>query len=133
MTLGDIESMTFNIDHVTKVDNPFMKQGQFYNGVDLVALLNVFFKRKREPIKNYRTYKPKKISYPSDMSNKYANKFITSQFKIPEDEVEAFYAFCYRNGFDDSLLLPKNEVYLLEYFSTMSQKYRAEGKTVGKN
>ncbi|WP_338732905.1 carboxypeptidase-like regulatory domain-containing protein [Mangrovimonas cancribranchiae] len=133
MSLGDVKSMNFEIDHLTKVDNQLMKEGQFYNGVDFAALLSLFFKRKKKPIKNYRTYQPKKISYPKDISNKFSNQFIASQFKIPQDEVEAFYAFCYRKGFDDALLQPKNEVYLLEYFATMSQKYVTENKTIGKD
>ncbi|WP_158611348.1 carboxypeptidase-like regulatory domain-containing protein [Mangrovimonas spongiae] len=133
MSLGDIKNMNFEIDHLTKVDNQLMKQGQFYNGVDFAALLSLFFKRKKKPIKNYRTYEPKKISYPKDISNKYSNQFIANQFGVPKDEVEAFYAFCYRKGFDDTLLLPKNEVYLLEYFSKMSQKYVSENNTVGKD
>ncbi|MCF1420176.1 carboxypeptidase-like regulatory domain-containing protein [Mangrovimonas futianensis] len=125
LTLGDVRNMNFPTDHLTKVDNFITRQGQFYNGVDFAALLSVFFKKKSKPLPKHQELK--REDQIVDISEKYTHAFITQQFHIPEDQIEAFYSFCYEKGFDADLLKDENEVELIEYMVKMSEKFRGLG------
>ncbi|MFT5250180.1 MAG: hypothetical protein ACI93P_001915, partial [bacterium] len=49
--------------------------------------------------------------------------YISKTFNIPEDKVNEFVYFVEDNGIDKKLLLPENELLLIEYLDKQSKAY----------
>ena len=108
----------------TRPDNPFMNQGMFYNGVDLIALLKLFgvkFKKKKK--RSYLDLQKMEASKVLDLNAKYSSEFMLENFKIPKNKLESFYAFCYNQGLDNNLLKIENEVPLIEFLVQKSKVF----------
>ncbi|MFD2823021.1 carboxypeptidase-like regulatory domain-containing protein [Lacinutrix iliipiscaria] len=109
---------------MTKPDNPFMKQGQFYNGLNIIELLKLFgvkFKKKKK--RSYIEVQKMKASEMLDLADKYSPSFMVENFKIPKEKLELFYAFCYHQNFDNNLLKTENEVALIEFLVKKSKMF----------
>lgn len=124
LSSSEIKNMTFKSDRFTKVDNQFMNQGQFYNGVDFIALLKLFgVKFKKQKKESYAQKRAKHESEIHDISQVYKATFIHQNFNIPLNKVEAFFGFCYREGLNKELLKPNNRLELYEFLLKKSKLF----------
>lgn len=121
MNFGDVSNFEFPVDRFTKVDNPFMRQGQFYNGINFASIFGLN-RLLNKPIKKQSLealYQKQK----NDLADKYSPTFFKLNFNIPLDRVEAFIGFVYSNGFDARLLKESNEMELLEFLLEQSKLF----------
>jgi len=125
LSMEEIKKLNFAEDHLTKPDNLIMKKGQFYNGADLGEILKLFgvkFKKKKKKL-SYLEMKEQEANTFLDLADKYSHLFIQENFKIPTDSIEAFYAFCYKEGLSNDFLKPENEVLLIEFLVVKSKQF----------
>ena len=57
------------------------------------------------------------------MSKVYDHQYYTTNFKIPEAQVEAFIVYVESNNFDTSLLDKNNEMQLIEHLNKKSKAF----------
>lgn len=130
--VANVYEYDFTDDYKSKVENPFMNQGQFYNGVNVMAVLGMVLK----PIfKNKDKSKhTQKENYPSisidkkDLTDVYGREFLSNTFNIPDHQVEAFVAFVELEPFDTTLLNEGKEVQLIEYLYKKSNEFLNQSK-----
>lgn len=121
MNFGNLGYMTFPEDEFTKPVNTITQEGTFYNGINFASLLGL----------NNILNKPLKIqslqllrdARPTDLLDVYSPKYIHNTYKIPQSDVEAFVAYLIRDGFDEALLKPENEIQLIELLVEKSEQF----------
>lgn len=119
---GDLASKEHHYTDVQykKVENTILRQGRFYNGVDLVKINNWLIKPMFNSNKKVR--KQENIHY-AQLKDAYTKDFISTHFNIPENKVSDFVAFAERNNTDDSLFKDGKDIELIEYLVNQSKLY----------
>ncbi|WP_066224303.1 carboxypeptidase-like regulatory domain-containing protein [Formosa haliotis] len=122
MAFGDITAYEFSDDYHSKVDNKIMRQGEFYNGVNLVTIANTFLK----PLFKKKESKTSQIIDETEaglgIRGIYSHSFITENFGIPGPRVDEFISHVDEN-IDPKLLEPGQEMQLIEYLSKESKVF----------
>jgi hypothetical protein len=124
ISMGNMDNLDFEDIRMNKPDNVLVKKGELYNGFDPVEILKLFgvsFKKKKKL--TYEELKARDAKKIYDLADVYAPKYISDNFNIPLDKVEAFYAFLEVNQLDYELLKKENEVHLLEFLLTQSKVF----------
>lgn len=111
----------FRDDYKTTVENVAMhsqSQPIITNGLNVKNLIGLFFKKKDKkaprasadvPINNLRAY--------------YGDEYITTNFNIPKEQIDAFVVYLEDNGLDYSLIKQGKEMEFLEFINQKSQLY----------
>ena len=107
------------IDNKTKIDDPLLDENRFGNGLNIVNLFNLFLKKKNKP----KTEAERLDEKQSDIAKRYSASFLKENFNIPTNQTEAFIAYIEDKGYEDSLLLRKNEIFLIEFLEKESQLF----------
>lgn len=105
--------------------------GQEQYGGDIIGLgmlIASAFIPKKSKNKNYSSNPKRDQISESDMvtnavQHRYSILYITRNFNIPEDKVNEFIYFVEDNGIDRELLLPENELLLIDYLSEQSKLF----------
>ncbi|WP_434036849.1 carboxypeptidase-like regulatory domain-containing protein [Formosa sp. 4Alg 33] len=128
----DLESINFGIDDIgayefaddyhSEADMSLLNQGEFYNGLNMVAIANTFLKPlfKKKDNKNEKIVKETEANL--GLRGIYSFSFISENFGIPNDQVEEFINHVDRN-IDSRLLEPGQEMQLIEYLSKESKVF----------
>lgn len=121
MAFGDITAYEFSDDYHSKVDNTIMRQGEFYNGTDLVKITNWLIK----PLFGTKESRQAKAIKDTDKSlgvrGVYSQTFIADNFDIPGNRVDEFINYIDAKGVDPELYESGKELDLLEYLSEQSK------------
>ena len=115
----DFDDYKFSADNKTKIDDPLLDENRFRNGLNIVNLFNLFLKKKNKP----KTEAERLDEKQSDIAKRYSASFLKENFNIPTNQTEAFIAFIEDKGYEDSLLLRKNEIFLIEFLEKESQLF----------
>ena len=59
----------------------------------------------------------------SPLFKRYDSKYLNENFEIPLDLAEAFILFVEREGYKESLLMKKNEMYLIGHLHKQSKRF----------
>ncbi len=101
--------------------------GQEQYGGDLIGLGALLVSAFLPKNKNKKPTKKEQISEEDMVTNAVQKRFginyISNTFNIPEDKVNEFIYFVEENGIDKKLLLPENELLLIEYLDEQSKAY----------
>ncbi|WP_375239047.1 carboxypeptidase-like regulatory domain-containing protein [Aurantibacter sp.] len=117
--LDDYTDLEMADDQFSSVENIATKQGVYYNMVDgreLVKLISKLFTKNKKSNSNIP-------EVAITLEDKYNNKFYTDNFKIPLDKIQAFIVYVEDSSFNNLLLLPENEMELIELLNTKSQQF----------
>lgn len=122
MGFGDITAYVLPDDYHSAADVSILKQGEYYNGMDMVKITNTFLK----PLFKKKESKTDKIIKQTDnnlgIRSVYSHAFITENFEIPEHLVTNFMNYIDLN-IDPDLLKKREEVKLIEYLSKESKEF----------
>ena len=86
----------------------------------LGGLVGLIFKKKDKKKRNNNNTESLDVLELSDV---YNHDYYTLNFKIPEDQVEAFIAYVETNDFDNTLLNNGKEMDLIEHLNLESKKF----------
>ena len=122
--IGEVTAYQFSADQYTKVDNIFMNTGHLKYGGDVIGIVGLLLK----PLFQTKNKTPKSKNEPleiasQNLSDKYGSEFISNNFNIPEDKVEAFLAFVENNDFDFCLLDEGKEMQLIDHLIVQSKLF----------
>lgn len=124
--VNDISVYQFSDDQYSKVENlAMMNQNDRIryqaNGVAIIeGLVNLIFKPKK---KDKSATKQEALISKKTLSKVYDHQYYTTNFKIPEAQVEAFIVYVESNNFDTSLLDKNNEMQLIEHLNKKSKAF----------
>ncbi|WP_289046639.1 carboxypeptidase-like regulatory domain-containing protein [uncultured Olleya sp.] len=124
--VNDISFYEFSNDEYSKVENlAAMNQNERIryqaDGMAIIGgLVNLIFKKKD---KKKSSAEIQTIETSKDLSDMYKHEYYTVNFKIPEDQVEAFIAFVQKNNFDTDLLVKGKEMQLIEHLNGQSKQF----------
>lgn len=123
--VNDVYAFEFTDDYKTAVDNELVRQGEYYNGLNVMGVLSMVLKPifKKDNTRNQTSDYPTVSAEVKDLTDVYGREFLSHTFNIPEDQVEAFVAFIEDDAFDYSLLDSGHEVELLEYLYGKSHQF----------
>ena len=121
------EDFQYTEPQYAAVENMILKKDQFYNGVDFVKITNWLIKPRLKS-KNSKDKNDQKFSNFNDLMTSYTNDFISANFEIPKEKVEAFIVFAEKNNTDKRLLDTGKDIQLIEYLVTQSQLFLNEEK-----
>lgn len=125
--VANIYEYDFTDDYKSKPDNHILRQGEFYNGANVMAILGMvlkpIFKKKPAGQKSSKDDYPAVSLDKKDLTDVYGREFISNTFNIPESQVEAFVAYVEDHDFDYTLLDKGNEVQLIEYLYKHSHAF----------
>ncbi|CDF80508.1 conserved hypothetical protein containing N-terminal carboxypeptidase-like, regulatory domain [Formosa agariphila KMM 3901] len=120
--IDDIGAYEFAADYHTEADMSILNQGEFYNGMDFVAIANTFLK----PLFKKKDNKQQKIIKDTEaglgLRGIYSFSFISENFGIPNSQVEEFINYVDQN-IDSKLLESGQEMQLIEYLSKESKVF----------
>ena len=123
--LGNMDHFQLPDDQYTEVINPFMTQGELLYGLNGMAILgflvDAIFKSSKDSKSN--SNKNENIILTRDLEGVLGRTFISDNFNIPEESVEAFIVFVENKGMDLNLLLDKNRMHLIEYLLEQSELF----------
>ncbi|WP_274476111.1 carboxypeptidase-like regulatory domain-containing protein [Mangrovimonas aestuarii] len=125
--VNDLGVYGYDDDYRPKADNFIMREGEYYNGVDLArigkGLLAPLLRGDGDKAEGSYSYKA--------LQDVYTKNFICESFNIPEDEYQEFLSYMASQDVDQSLYKQGKEMDLLEYISAQSQMF-LKGKS-GRN
>ncbi|QDO92711.1 hypothetical protein FNB79_01515 [Formosa sediminum] len=120
--IGDISAYVFPDDFHSAADMSILKQGEYYNGLDMVKITNTFLK----PLFKKKDNKTDKILKETDknlgLRGVYSLTFISENFGIPTSQIDDFVSYVDLH-IDPKLLQEGQEIQLLEYLSTASEEF----------
>ncbi|MBP1839340.1 carboxypeptidase-like regulatory domain-containing protein [Formosa algae] len=120
--IGDISAYVFQDDFHSAADMSILKQGEYYNGMDIVKITNTFLK----PLFKKKESETDKIIKQTEenlgLRGVYSHTFITENYEIPASQVDNFINYVDLN-IDHDLLKEGQEIQLLEYLSKASQDF----------
>ena len=122
--VDDISLYEFADDSYSKVDNlAAMSQNERIryqaDGMAILGgLVGLIFKKKDKKSRNNNSTESLEVLALSDI---YNHDYYTQNFKIPEDQVEAFIAFVETSDFDSTLLENGKEMELIEHLNSESK------------
>lgn len=105
-----------------EVENTILRQGRFYNGVDLVKITNWLVKPLFGLGSVSKNTNNKNSNY-AVLRDAYTKDFISTNFNIPEDQVSGFIAFAEANNTDMSLYEKGKDIELIQYLVEQSKLY----------
>ncbi|HLV69224.1 MAG TPA: hypothetical protein VKY34_00865 [Xanthomarina sp.] len=105
-----------------EVENTILRQGRFYNGVDLVKITNWLVKPLFGLGSVSKNTNNKNSNY-AVLRDAYTKDFISTNFNIPEDQVSDFIAFAEANNTDMSLYEKGKDIELIQYLVEQSKLY----------
>ncbi|GGI56784.1 carboxypeptidase-like regulatory domain-containing protein [Winogradskyella haliclonae] len=115
----DFDDYKFSADNKTKIDDPLLDENRFRNGLNIANLFKLFLKKKGAPKTEVEIFEEKQ----SLIAKRYSANFLKDNFKIPTDLTEAFIEYIENKGYEKSLLLRKNEIFLIEFLEKESQLF----------
>ncbi|MFB9055107.1 carboxypeptidase-like regulatory domain-containing protein [Formosa undariae] len=120
--IDDIAAYEFADDYHSEADLSILNQGEFYNGLNIVAIANTFLKPlfKKKENKNQKIVKETEANL--GLRGIYSFSFISENFGIPNDQVEAFINDIDLN-INSTLLEAGQEMQLIEYLSKESKAF----------
>ena len=124
--VDDISLYEFADDSYSKVENlAAMSQNERIryqaDGIAILSgLVGLIFKKKDKKKRNNNNTESLDVLELSDV---YNHDYYTLNFKIPEDQVEAFIAYVETNNFDTALLNNGKEMDLIEHLNLESKKF----------
>ncbi|WP_299782760.1 carboxypeptidase-like regulatory domain-containing protein [uncultured Formosa sp.] len=120
--IGDISAYVFPDDFHSSADMSILKQGEYYNGMDMRKITNTFLK----PLFKKKESKTDKIIKQTEenlgLRGVYSHTFITENYEIPASQIDEFINYVDLN-IDQNLLKEGQEIQLLEYLSKASQAF----------
>jgi len=123
----NIEAFQYTEPQYAAVENMILKKDRFYNGVDFVKITNWLIKPRLKS-KNKDEENEQKFSNFNDLITGYTQDFISANFEIPKEKVEAFIVFAENNNTDASLLDTGKDIELIEYLVNQSELFLNEEK-----
>ncbi|WP_159021635.1 carboxypeptidase-like regulatory domain-containing protein [Formosa sp. L2A11] len=123
--IGDITAYVFPDDYHSAADMSLLKQGEYYNGMNIVAIADTFLKPlfKKKETKTDKVIK--KTEENLGLRGIYSHNFIVENFEIPASKVEDFINYVDLN-IDPVLLQSGQEMKLIEYLSKASKAFLAQ-------
>ncbi|MBU2939295.1 carboxypeptidase-like regulatory domain-containing protein [Lacinutrix sp. C3R15] len=121
----NIEEFQYTEPQYAAVENMILIKDRFYNGVDFVKITNWLIKP-RFKSKNKAEVQEQKFSNFNTLMTAYTQDFISTNFEIPKEKVEAFIVYAEKNNTDASLLDTGKDIELIEYLVTQSQLFLNE-------
>lgn len=121
MSFGNLSNLEFPEDAFTKPINAITNQGDFYNGINFASILGIN-KWANGPLKKQSTTMLQE-NRPLDLGDIYSPQYIKETYNVPLNRVEAFFAFCMKNGFKASWLGEKNELKRMAFLEEQSQLF----------
>ncbi|RZN82778.1 MAG: hypothetical protein EVB11_07165 [Winogradskyella sp.] len=115
----DFDDYKFSADNKTKIDDPLLDENRFRNGLNIANLFSLFLKKKGAPKTKVELLEEKQ----SIIAKRYSANFLKENFNIPTDLTEAFIEYIENKGYERSLLLRKNEIFLIEFLEKESQLF----------
>ncbi len=92
------------------------------NGANIGALIGLLFKKKkpvREVVLN-------KEAVTVALRQRFSNNYISTVFGIPSEKVNDFIYFAEENGIEPQWLRSENEIILLDFLYSQSEKYKTQ-------
>ena len=120
--IDDISAYEFSDDYKSNADMTILNQGEFYNGLNLVAIANTFLKPLFKKKDNKNEMMMEETETNLGLRGIYSHSFITENFGIPGPEVDDFINYIDSN-IDPKLLEPGQEIQLIEYLSKSSKVF----------
>lgn len=115
----DFDDYEYSADNKTRVDDPLLDENRFVNGLNIPGIFRAIFPRKNKSKK-----KLKELELIEDpIAQKYDPQFLLENFDIPLDLSEAFVDHVKSKGYDESLLISKNEIYLIQFLERESKLF----------
>lgn len=107
--------------------NVLMNKGQFYNGVDLVAITGGIYSLLVKPKSSNIEIKSTSLNTNSqNITNIFSHKTISQNFKIPQEKVLDFLAFLEPIEINQELFKLENQLQLIDFLETQSKLYLKE-------
>ncbi len=123
--IGDISAYQFADDEYSKVENlAAMSQNDRLryqaNGMLLLeSLVDLIFNKKGKRAAD----KKRTDDQLASLHDVFNHEYYITNFKIPEDKVEAFIAHVQTNNFDVNLLKKENEMQLIQHLNNQSKSF----------
>lgn len=125
-----LDEYEFDIDHKTAVQNNTMhsQSATMQNGLNVANILKLM----ASPLTKNKKTKAEKLqakvdAIPVNVLNEEqlinGKKFLSENYNIPDDAVDAFILYLRNNGFDQALLEPGREFDLLEFIGEKSKLF----------
>ncbi|MFV0540948.1 MAG: carboxypeptidase-like regulatory domain-containing protein [Aestuariibaculum sp.] len=125
--LGNMDAMALYDDKAfdkSVVSNELKRltsKGELYNGINFIGIIGLLTKSKKK----------KKNSNNTDIQHRkqktlvdiYTHKYISETYNIPENQVEAFFAFIENDSFPTELYDNKNTFLRMEYLFKQSKRF----------
>ncbi|MFD2551884.1 carboxypeptidase-like regulatory domain-containing protein [Bizionia sediminis] len=121
MNFGNLGYLEFGEDPYTKPENIATDPGVFYNGINFASILGIN-KWLNGPLKK-TSLQQLRNQRPLDLADIYTTAYIHETYSIPENQVEAFIAFCLAQGFDASLLEVTQDMQRMEFLQKHSELF----------
>lgn len=100
------------------------------NGADVIQVLggiaNLLFPKGKELSAVQKQESNQLVS--NNMQQRFSKQFIAANFAIPEEQAVDFLFYAQDNGLDKKMLLPENEMELMEFLLRKSREYKTRGK-----
>jgi len=133
--IGDISAYEFPDDNKSKVENIAARGpgNDIRYQMDGAAIIGLLLKPLFKSIKEKNEKKKDQIIARSStgLTDYYSARYITDNFKIPEDNIDEFIIYVESHGLDYSMLKKGKEMEFLEFLTLKSDEFlRSEG---GKN
>lgn len=123
LAFGDITAYEFSADYHTQVDNTILREGEYYNGADLVKITNWLIKPLFGNKESKQEAAIRKTNENLGIRGVYSQTFIADNFDIPGDRVDDFIDYVDNKGVNPELYKSGNELELLEYLSQESKAF----------
>lgn len=121
---------TYSLNLSNQIKNDIKNNRHLYGlmpsgGIDLVHLVSLisglFKKKNKKETVTYADYKDLDLLFSK--KNIFTKKLIVNDFKIPNEFTTLFFDYCASKNIDKTLLLPKNELALLNILFTYSEEF----------
>lgn len=119
--IQNMDEYEFSDDYKSEVVNLAMEEGYYYNGADVVAIIELILK----PIFKSKP-KDKSNAYDSYqyLTDKYSLSYLIRNLNIPKESASEFVYFVEDNGFDKDLLKEGNELQFLGFLIDKSIEFQ---------
>jgi hypothetical protein len=121
----DLSKYDFSEDYKSAPSNIIVRQGEFYNLADLREIIKLMDKLLSKKNKKISDNNLSNSTSTLSLQEVYPPEFYIINYDIKPEKVQAFILYLETNDFNNTLLLPKNEMKLLEFLTQKSIAFSA--------
>jgi hypothetical protein len=121
----DLSKYDFSEDYKSAPSNIIVRQGEFYNLADLREIIKLMDKLLSKKNKKISDNNLRNSTSTLSLQEVYPPEFYIINYDIKPEKVQAFILYLETNDFNNTLLLPKNEMKLLEFLTQKSIAFSA--------